>query len=251
VLVGLLSDVHEDIIRLEEGIEILKKRKVEEIICLGDMIGFCIPYCSYMKTRDSNRVVELIKNTCQIVVKGNHDLFAIRKIPDYIYSFKYPSNWYDLDYKTRKELSNDKVWLYEENELYSLLTDNNKAYIDNITEYAIKDYGKYKILFSHYAYPDYTGSSNKKIKKISDLKSHFKMMDEKDCLYSFSGHEHFEGIKIFTKDTKKEIPFEEKYILPNEPLWINGPALSNSVLKNGVIIYNAKTREVEAIPLNT
>ena len=62
MLLGILADVHEDIIRLEESLETFKSRNVDEIICLGDIVGFCVPYYSYLKTRDSNKVVKLTES---------------------------------------------------------------------------------------------------------------------------------------------------------------------------------------------
>lgn len=44
MLLGLLADVHEDIIRLQESVEIFNHRHVDEIICLGDVVGFCVPF---------------------------------------------------------------------------------------------------------------------------------------------------------------------------------------------------------------
>ena len=93
MLLGILADIHEDIIRMQEGIEILSTRHVDEIICLGDVVGFCVPYYSYLVTRDSNKVIEWVKENCPISVMGNHDLYAIRKTPLNCERFKYPEIW--------------------------------------------------------------------------------------------------------------------------------------------------------------
>ena len=143
MLLGILADVHEDIIRLEESLETFKSRNVDDIICLGDIVGFCVPYYSYLKTRDSNKVVKLIKETCPISLIGNHDLYAIRKTPFNNERFRYPPNWYDLDFSTRKKLADGKLWMYDNNELSSLLDDDNKEYIRELPEYIVKDYSRF------------------------------------------------------------------------------------------------------------
>ena len=56
-------------------------RQVDEIVCLGDIVGFCVLYYSYWDTRDANSVVEWVKETCPAAVMGNHDLYAVRKTP--------------------------------------------------------------------------------------------------------------------------------------------------------------------------
>ena len=38
MLLGILADVHEDIVRLDESVEIFNIRNVDEIVCLGDIV---------------------------------------------------------------------------------------------------------------------------------------------------------------------------------------------------------------------
>ena len=251
MLLGLLADIHEDIVRLNESIEIFDTRRVDEIICLGDVVGFCVPYYSYLTTRDSNKVVEWVKQNCPISVIGNHDLYAIRKIPVNSERFEFPENWYDLDFSTRKNLGEGKIWLYENNELSSLLDDSSKEYIDGLPEFIIKDYGRYNVLYSHYFYPDVTGCLSVIVQDISELHQHFEFMKQNNCLYAFSGNDHYRGIKIFTETSIIEIKLGEKSILPDSPLWLHIPAVANGTNQNGVAIYDTDTREIEAIPLNT
>ena len=251
MLIGILSDVHEDIARLQEALKVFEDKKVEKIICLGDFVGFAAPYYSHFRTRDSNKVIELLKDKCDILLLGNHDLFAISKTPEKITEFDYLQNWYKLDYPTQKKLSDDKVWLYQEDELCSLISDSNKNYLTSLPEHLIKDYGNCKILFSHYAFPDPTGSLKWEVTEPSQLREHFEFMKQNDCLYGFSGHDHAEGIKIFTEDSVKLLPFDEKYRLPNMPAWLHIPSVANGTFKNGVVIFDTNNIEVEAISLNT
>ena len=251
MLLGILADVHEDIIRLEKSLETFKSRNVDEIICLGDIVGFCVPYYSYLKTRDSNKVVKLIKETCPISLIGNHDLYAIRKTPFNSERFRYPPNWYELDFSTRKKLADGKLWMYEDNELSSLLDDDNKEYIRELPEYIVKDYNRFKILYSHYFYPDVTGCLSIIVKDVAELRQHFEFMKQNECLYSFSGNDHYRGIKIFTEESVIEVKLGEKYILPDKPLWLHVPAVANGTNQNGIAIFDTNKREIEAIPLNT
>ena len=248
---GLLADIHEDIIRLNESIEILNDFKVDEIINLGDFVGFCVPYYSYLRTRDANKVVSWLKENCQVSIAGNHDLYAIRKVPVNSDAFEYLENWYDLDYDVREKYTDKRIWLYENDELSPMLNAESKNYIRSLPEYLVKEYGSYNILFSHYGYPDITGCLTAKIREVSNLKPQLDFMKRNNCLYGFSGHDHNENITILTEDEKIELDFNEKYILPDKPLWLTIPCVANGTKANGLAIFDTDTREIVAIPLNT
>ena len=132
-----------------------------------------------------------------------------------------------------------------------MLNDDSKKYISTLPEYLIQSYGKYKILYSHYFYPDVTGCLSMVIRDVSELRQHFEFMKQNDCLYAFSGNDHFRGVKVFTKDSIIEVKLGEKYILPNRPLWLHTPAVANGTNHNGIAVFNTETREIEAIPLST
>jgi hypothetical protein len=144
-----------------------------------------------------------------------------------------------------------KYGCMKKNELSSLLNAENKEYIRALSEYVVQDYDKYKILYSHYFYPDVTGSLSIRVEDFGELREHFEFMRQNDCLYAFSGNDHFQGIKVFAEDPTFEIDFGEKHILPNKPLWLHIPAVANGTNRNGIAVFNTDTREIEAIPLNT
>ncbi|SET64658.1 metallophosphoesterase family protein [[Clostridium] polysaccharolyticum] len=247
---GIISDIHEDVVRLKEALNILEEKKVDEIICLGDMVGFSVPYYTYWETRSSNEVVNIVRAECSVVVIGNHDLNAIQKLPHHKDFFDYPTLWYALDYDTRKMLSNNKVWLYD-NDLPSCLSDKNKEYIASLPEYVVKDMGDHNVLLSHYAYPDLTGSAVEEIKDIPQLGKNFHFMSQKNCVYGFSANDHYEGVCYFTRENKGSIGFCESLELGEEPLWLHGPTVSRGEFHNGILIYDSKIRVMESIPLKS
>ena len=94
--IGFVSDIHEDINSLKEALRILDFQKCDKIVCLGDIVGYSVPFYGFLSSRNASEVIELLKKKCDIIVAGNHDLFAIRKLPKYKAGFKYPKNWYTL-----------------------------------------------------------------------------------------------------------------------------------------------------------
>ena len=147
-------------------------------------------------------------------------------------------------------LSSGKLHLYEENELPTLLSKKNKEYIQQLPEQIIKDCGDHSILFTHYALPDRTGSSTWSPKKSKELASHFNFMGHSECLYSFSGNDHLEGMEIFTANIKLNTNFET-VALSSEKTWVHGPAVARGTTHNGFMIYNSSIKELSAVPLNS
>jgi hypothetical protein len=129
------------------------------LVCLGDLVGYAVPYYGYLASRNGSEVIKLIQENCDIVVVGNHDLFHLQKLPTFMGKFTYPENWYELDYPTREKLANDQIRLIENDSLYPLLSKEDEKYLGNLPEYVIKTYGDLNILFAHWIYPDLSGST--------------------------------------------------------------------------------------------
>ena len=59
--------------------------------------------------------------------------------------FDYPEKWSTLPYLDRKRLSNDQIWLYED-DLPAVVDSKDINYISNLPEYEIKDIGNQRIM---------------------------------------------------------------------------------------------------------
>ena len=108
---GVVAGIHEDVTRRQQALDVLSEAGWEAIACLGDIVGYSVPYYGFLKYRDAHHTVQLVKRHCQYVVVGNHDLYAVRKLSTQQQVFAYPANWYALDWVTRRELARDQVWL--------------------------------------------------------------------------------------------------------------------------------------------
>ena len=71
--------------------------------------GFSLPYYKYGETRDAKACLELVREKCQIIIPGNHDLHAAGKIPEHSDVFDFPANWYELDDQGRRELAGEEL----------------------------------------------------------------------------------------------------------------------------------------------
>jgi len=61
---AIISDIHSNLEALTKALEIIDQRSVDEIICLGDVVGY---------GANPNECLALIRQRCSIVIKGNHD----------------------------------------------------------------------------------------------------------------------------------------------------------------------------------
>lgn len=68
--IAVISDIHGNIPALEAVLEDIRIRGVETIYCLGDLIG---------KGPDGDAAVDLIRENCKQIVKGNWDDFIHRE----------------------------------------------------------------------------------------------------------------------------------------------------------------------------
>ena len=248
---GLISGIHEDIKQLKQAISILESHKCDKIICLGDLVGYSVPYYGFLESRNTPSVIELVRKKCDFVVKGNHDLFAIKKIPHYKARFKYPSSWYLMDYWKRKEMANGKIWLYENNELSALLNKKNRNFINKLPEFIVENFDGVRILLSHYAYPDLTGSTTFEIKNTEDIKKHFKFMKKFGCTLSFSGHDHIKGIIKFVPNCVEEVTGGKVKINKNISTWIIIPSVASGSFANGVTVFDTVTFEAKVFSLKS
>ena len=62
--IGIISDIHGNITALTEVFKSLAANNVTRIFCLGDLVG---------KGPQSSKVIDLCREKCEVVVKGNWD----------------------------------------------------------------------------------------------------------------------------------------------------------------------------------
>jgi predicted phosphodiesterase len=66
--IALISDIHANAEALEAVLADIKTQKVDEILCLGDIVGY---------GANPNECIELVKKSCSLVLLGNHDAAAV------------------------------------------------------------------------------------------------------------------------------------------------------------------------------
>lgn len=71
--IALISDIHSNIVALNAVLDDIQERNIKKIYCLGDLV---------LKGSSPCEVVDLIREKCEIVIKGNCDDYAVN-YPNY------------------------------------------------------------------------------------------------------------------------------------------------------------------------
>ena len=241
---AIITDIHEDYHNLVNVLHVIEKSNCDEIVCLGDISGFSLPYYKHSQYRNAHGCLDLIREKCSIVVVGNHDIYATKKIPETSPQFEYPDNWYSLDYHQRKERAGSKIWLHEEDDLDPLYTKEDIEFLKKQPQYAIQETEAGNILFSHYAYPNISGVHKTFYTYADEFTKHFEFMNKLGCIISIIGHAHS---KMPTIIHGKKIQNIQKriYQIRKTPICISCPPVTRYGNKSRFCIFDTQTFELK------
>jgi len=245
---GFISDVHEDAGSLKRALRLFERHRCDRLICLGDLTGCPTRFAPYRKTRNAGEVIRLIRAACTLVVAGNHDLYAARKVPESRFGYDYPEAWYRLSLNERLQAGGDRVWLYEGEELPLELTSDEKAEICSWPEWTILEEYGIRIMLSHYLYPDMTGSSNILPPDENLIRSHRRWMEESNVRLSLFGHLHPEGSWWISRRSQELVDWGRKR-LPEERVAIGVPAVCRGINRNGVLMLDTAEAEILSVKI--
>ncbi|MBV7272910.1 metallophosphoesterase family protein [Clostridiaceae bacterium UIB06] len=118
--IAVISDIHGNVEALKTALENIEEKKVDTIICLGDLVGYG-PY--------PNEVVEIIKSKKIMNILGNYDAAVLEEKFNYI-----------RDNEVNKFCM---PWAAKE------LSAENKSYLRSLPRQVILKYENKKIYFVH------------------------------------------------------------------------------------------------------
>ena len=206
--IGIISDIHEDIIGLNKAIDSINNYDIDRIVCLGDIVGFEKGHYKYEKTRNAHECVQLIKHKANIVVAGNHDLLHAQRIPHFATSIGFPENWYDLTLEELKHKYEHIFFLYKDEEENNL-DKKDKEFLQELNSWEVLNIDSLRMLFSHFIYPDINGNMKIFTTNKYGFLHHLKWMENNNVNISFAGHAHIEGVGIATRKGLKISRFGE------------------------------------------
>jgi len=68
VRLAVISDIHANLEALTKTFELVNQLGAEEILCLGDIVGY---------GAEPNECIEAVRSRCNAILKGNHDAAAV------------------------------------------------------------------------------------------------------------------------------------------------------------------------------
>lgn len=249
--IGIITDIHENVRILEETLKIAEEYKCDEMACLGDIVGFDTRFYDLSVKPCAKSCVGLIESNCRWVVAGNHDLYSVSRLPSWSNGFEFPENWFTIKADERKRLSEGRVWTYEYDSPNNL-SEKETEYLKKLPEYIIPELGENPILFSHYIYPDFTGSTTIYVERNNQIKRHWGFMGSNSVRVSLIGHSHsiFAGFAYknrgFSVKAFHSLPNNE-FLLGDDSVIVLLPPLSGDKGKTGFTIYDTSTRKLSLI----
>jgi predicted phosphodiesterase len=76
---GIFSDIHSNLEALDRVIQAYQKEKIDEYLCLGDVVGYAA---------DPNECLRLVKELSRVTIAGNHDWTSVGLFsPEYFNEF--------------------------------------------------------------------------------------------------------------------------------------------------------------------
>jgi predicted phosphodiesterase len=170
---AIISDIHSNLEALQKALTIIDEKKVDEIICLGDVVGY---------GANPNECVDIVRSRCSVTVLGNHDAAALDTLLAH-----------DFNAIARKAV----VWTAEH------LTEESKEFLLALPMVERKE----KIVFVHSS-PD-SPEAWDYIIDSDDASSAIRYFEEQIC---FIGHTHVPGI-FSQRGRAKSIVKNEQYIV--------------------------------------
>jgi len=170
---AIISDIHSNLEALQRALSIIDEKKIDEIICLGDVVGY---------GANPNECVDIVRKRCSTVVLGNHDAAALDV-----------SQAHDFNAIAKKAV----VWTSQQ------LTDESKVFLSSLPMVARKE----QILFVHSS-PN-TPEAWDYIIDNDDASSAIRYFEEKIC---FIGHTHVPGI-FTSHGRAKNITPDDQYLI--------------------------------------
>ena len=169
--IGIVSDVHNNVIALNAMLQLFEEKECDEIICCGDIIGI-----GPFPEETVQKIKSLKKFHC---VLGNHEQYLINGIKR-----PYPDGM------------SENEGLYHEWE-HSILSDDSKKFIDQLPHRLLINRENIKLAVVHYAINEEDRYINiLHNPDLSDCKKIFSNLDADIILY---GHDH-KGSVLYGSD---------------------------------------------------
>ena len=239
VRLAIISDIHEDYPSLKECHSKIRKLGYDRLICLGDISGFSEQYYSYPESRNARGCLQLVREACDLVIPGNHDLHATGRIPSHSRIFDFPEQWYEIGFAERENISEGSIWLHED-DMNPGYDEEELKYLTGRPEFEVLDCDGYSILLSHYIFPNLSGFLKKFYDRAPEFTDHFAFMKERECILGITGHTHSAGGYLVYKN-RIRYHNRRNTVPPELPAIIGVPAITRQGTTQRFTIFDTES----------
>ncbi len=189
-LKAIISDIHGNIEALEAVIADIKSQGIEDIYCLGDVVGY---------GPNPRECIDLVMETCQVCLLGNHDQGALFDPEGFNAGAERAIFWTRSVLESGDQQSNDRRWEF--------LCDLPRMFNDGDFKFV---HGSARNPLNEYVFPEDI-YNQLKMERI------FGLIDR----YCFQGHTHVPG--IFTENLNFFTPAEvdHEFELTDQKVMVN------------------------------
>lgn len=180
---AIISDIHANLEALKAVLEDIKKRDIDHIVCLGDVVGY---------NANPNECCELLRKEDIPTILGNHDAVAC--------GIEEPWGFNPVALTAA-------IWTREE------LSEENHEWLRNLP-----DVQKVNGFLAVHGSPT---NRNSYLFSWEDILPHVPYVEERDCSLCFFGHTHSPG--IFSADGIYDVDDNSKFELGNGKVFFVNP----------------------------
>lgn len=249
--IGIITDIHENEAVLREALKTAAINKCDELACLGDIVGYDTRFYKHNSNRSASECIKIIRSSCRWIVAGNHDMNAAGRFPSYSNGFEFPESWFSTGAAERKKISSGKVWCYE-GDASNDLDNDDLDFIRTLPEFLIAEEPGISCLFSHYIFPDLTGSTTQYTERKKQMRKHWDFMDSHNVCFSFIGHSHNHFAGFSYKNNSSFIRAfhslpQDNFYLGKEPVVIMLPPLTGEKGRTGFSILDTASLRMNIV----
>jgi predicted phosphodiesterase len=228
VRLAILSDIHEDYENLLKIVGKAEARGFDKLICLGDISGFSLPYYKYENSRNAPACLALLREKCNIIIVGNHDLHAAGKSPEL------------------PELMKDRETWQHEKDLDPGYSEEDISFLATLPAFEVLQSPDLNILFSHYVYPNLSGYVKGFYYGEKEFREHFAFMLERECSLCFTGHAHPRGFYRVHPDSFKHYRYRGIKIT-SFPALIGIPPATRHEHRSSLCIFDTNSLRLKVL----
>jgi len=222
VRLAILSDIHEDYENLLKIVGKAEARGFDKLICLGDISGFSLPYYTYEKSRNAPACLDLLREKCDIIIPGNHDLFAAGNIPE-----------------LPEKMKGLETWPHEK-DMDPGYSEEHIGFLSTLPAYEVLRTPKFNILFSHYVVPNLSGFVKGFYREEREFQEHFAFMEKNECSLGFTGHAHPRGYYRVSPKSFKQYRYRT-IKLSTYPVLIGIPPATRHEHRSSLCIFDTNS----------